>query len=204
LANELGSAIIYSDKDEMMARLRSGALDCVVVDNSIAAELASDSSDVRMLSDPLLEYDMRFAVAKENAELLNAINSAIEALGKNGTLKGLCDKYFSGMDYTYIPPENDIAREGSLSLAVSPDSPPFSYRNADGMLLGFDIEVAIAVCDFLGVELQIMEYDVWELVTAVWFGRVDLALGWLPGEEDEFINISDAYANAQLVIVVRK
>ena len=136
--------------------------------------------------------------------MLIAVNSALEALRKNGTLSGLSGKYFAGKSYSYIPPEGIETHPGSLTLAVPPDSPPFSYRNAEGELSGLDIEVARAVCDHLGVELQIIERDELGLVNAVWLGIVDLALGWLPVEGEEQVNTSQPYANAVHVVIVRR
>ena len=204
LAEDLGVARAFSTGSELMYHLKSGALDCVIMENTVAAELVSETSGVRVLSDPLIEYDLYFAVAKENAELLKAVNSALTALRDNGTLNGLLAKYFSGKNYTYVPPDNVVQRPGYLSLAVPPDSPPYSYKNAYGDFTGLDIDVARAVCDHLGVELQIIGLDTRELVTSVWFGKADLALGWLPVEGEDIVAISDSYANAVQVVIVRR
>jgi len=204
LADELGDARGFSSGDEMLAHLRAGAIDCAVMENSAALELIADSQGVRILNEPLVEYELHFAEAKENAELLLALNSALDTLRQNGTLNGLSGKYFAGKSYTYESPEGVETHPGNLSLAVPPDSPPFSYRNIEGEYSGLDIEVARAVCDLLGVELVIIEYDSWELVNAVWYGMADLAVGWIPSEGENLVNISDAYANAVHVVIVRK
>ena len=204
LAGELGTARAFNSPEELISYLRTGDVDCVIMEGTTAAELVADTSGVRILSESLLEYDMRFAVPKENGELLTAVNTALAALNQNGTLRGLSNKYFAGRNYTYQPPEETEPRTEFLTLALPSDSPPFSYKNADGEFMGMDIEVAHAVCDYLGVELRIIEYDAWELVTAVWYGRADLALGWLPSEGEELINISEPYANAAHVVIVRR
>ena len=204
LADELGSARAFLSGQEMMTHLRAGAIDCVIMENSAAVELVSKSTGVKILSASLIEYELRFAIPKENAELLEAVNSALGSLKQNGTLTGLSGKYFAGRSYTYVTPQEVESRPGSLSLAVPSDSPPFSYKDAEGELSGLDIEVAHAVCDYLGVELRIIEYDAWELVSAVRFGMVDLALGWLPSEGDELVNTSNPYAEAVHVVVVRR
>jgi ABC-type amino acid transport substrate-binding protein len=173
------------------------------MENSAAVELIADLSGVRILSEPLIEYELHFAVSKENAELLTAVNSALESLRRNGTLGGLSGKYFAGRKYTYVPPEGVETHPGSLSLAAPSDSPPFSYKNNKGEFLGLDIEVTQAVCDLLGVELVTIEYDSWELVNAVWYGMADLAVGWIPSEGEGLVNVSDAYANAVHVVIVR-
>ena len=204
LADELGTARALYTGDELMSSLNAGAVECVVMESTAAEALVMRTTGARILSEPLIEYDLRFAVAKENAELLRAVNTALAALDENGTLSGLRDKYFSRGSFEYTPPEDVEQRPGILTLALPPDSPPYSVKDSDGEFSGMDVEVAHAICDFLGVELQIIEFNAAELVTAVMFGRANLALGWLPSEGEELVNISDAYAHAVHVVIVRK
>jgi len=205
LADELGTAISFDSTEEMILHLRLGTLDCVIADATVGAELISGATGIRALSEPLLVYDLRFAIALENAGLLRAVNNALTTLRSNGTLRGLSGRYFAGRNFNYVPPEGIPQRPGHLSVAVSADSPPFSFRNAEGYIVGLDIDVARAVCDLIGIELKIIEYDSWELVRAVRYGRADMALGWLPDEADEeIINISDPYAVAEHMVIVRR
>jgi len=205
LANELGKALAFSTSDELVSNLFAGTIDCAVMESTVAGELVAGTSGVRTLSEPLLIYDLRFALPRENDELLRVVDNALATLRSNGTLRGLRDKYFSGRRYTYVPPTGVEQRPGLLTLAVPPDSPPFSVMDSEGGFSGLDIEVARAVCDIIGIELEIIEYDAWELVTAVRYGRADLALGWLPSEgEEQLIHISEPYANVEHVVVVRR
>ena len=204
LADELGTAMPLYSGNDLMLNLKVGTVDCVIMESTAAESLAARTPGVRLLPEPLTEYDLRFAIARENAELLKAVNTALAAIDENGTLDGLRDKYFARGSYEYTPPEDPPSRSGTLTLALPPDSPPYSVMDSNGEFSGMDVDVAHAICDYLGVELEIIEYDARELVTAVWFGRADLALGWLPGEGEGLVNISDAYARAVHVIIVRK
>jgi len=204
LADELGTAREFYSEAEMMSELRARAIDCAIMERTTALELVSNTSGVRILSEPLVEYDLRFAVPMENAALLDAINSALEELGRNGTLRGLANRYFARGNFRYESPEETEPRTSSLTIALPPDSPPFSFRDEEGKFIGMDVEVAIAVSDVLGVELQPVETDAWELVTAVHHGRADLALGWTPGEGEGLVSTSEPYASAVHVIIVRR
>ena len=204
LADDLGEVRTYLTGEQLIEGLIAGAVDCAVMESVTADELVAGEPDVKLLGETLLEYDLRFAVPRENSELLRYVNSALAALEANGSLKGLRDKYFSGGAYVYSPPEDVAPHPGILTLAVPPDSAPYSYKDADGEYTGLDIEVARALCDYLGVGLQIIEVAPGDLITAVWFGRAELASGWLPGDVDDQVSISDAYANAVHVIIVRK
>ena len=204
LAEELGTARTFYSGEELLYALVAGRVDCAVLEGVVASELVSGTQGVRILNETLLEYELHFAVPRENAELLAAVNSALAALNANGTLRSLRDKYFSGRSYRYDPPEGVAQLPGSLRLAISIDSPPYSYVDNEGEYTGLDVEVARAVCDYLGVGLIIIEADPRELDTDVWFGRADIAAGWLPGDIDEQVRISDAYADTEHVIAVRR
>jgi len=204
LADELGTAREFYSESEMMSELRAGNIDCAIMERTTALELVSNTSGVRILSEPLTEHELRFAVPMENAALLAAIDSALEVLARNGTLRGLTNRYFARGSFTYERLEDDEPRTSYLTIALPPDSPPFSYKDEDGRFVGMDVDVAIAVSDILGVEMKVEEHDAWELVTAVWHGRVDLALGWYPGEGEGLISASEPYARAVHVIIVRR
>lgn len=204
LADELGAALAFYSGSEMTLSLTMGTIDCVLMESSNAAQLVADNAGIRILSEPLLEYELRFAVAKENAELKNEINSALAALSSNGTLDGLRDRYFGGKPYIYVPPEGVTPHPGTLTLAISHDDRPFSYIDTNGNYAGLNIQVAIAVCDYLGVDLSIAEFETGELITAVWYGKADIALGWLPGDVLDRVNLSDPYADSSHVIIVRR
>ena len=204
LASGLGVASAFDSGEELIFHLRAGTIACAIMEHSVATELVSNASGVRILGEPILVYDLRFAVPKENNELLGAVDSALATLQRNGTLRGFRDRYFSGRRFVYVPPDDVTERPGTLTLAVPPDSPPFSVMDMAGQFSGLDIDVARAVSDVLGVQLLIIEYDAWELVSAVRYGRADLALGWLPSEGEELVSVSEPYAYVEHVVLVRR
>lgn len=204
VAEELGTAHPCKTTNELMSDLLTGAVDCVIMEKSRATELTDSTPNTAMLAEPLLEYELRFAVAKENTALRDAINVALGALAANGVLDGLRDKYFSGKPYVYVSPENIAPHPGKLTLAISPHDKPFAYFNSEGDYTGFNIQIAIAVCDYLGVEIGIAEFETGELITAVWYGKADMALGWLPNDVLDRVDLSDPYADSSHVVIVRK
>ena len=204
LAAEIGTAIPFDSAELMMSALRLGEIDCAIMESTTAAELVSNTPGVRILYEPLIEYEQRIAIPKENAALLVAVDQALEELERNGTLRGLYNKYFARRNFRYERPEEMEPRPKILKVALPPDSPPFSFKDEDGRFVGMDVEVIIAISDYLDVDLKVLEYDAWELITAVWHGRADLALGWHPGEEEELINTSIPYTNVVQVVIVRR
>jgi len=204
LARETGTARAFYSTSEMMRELRDGEISAVIMEQATAIELVENTSGVRILSEPLIEYDLRIAIPMENAGLLNAVNSALAELEENGTLEGLAYQYFARGNFIYEPPGDIEMRPGYLTVAFPPDSPPFSFRNADDNFVGMDVEVAVAVSHVLGIELKVVEVESRDLITAVWHGRADLALGWHLIEGEGVVNKSNPYASAVHVVIVRR
>jgi polar amino acid transport system substrate-binding protein len=69
-----------------------------------------------------------------------------------------------------------IAKTRTLVNVVDQSYPPFSFLNDKNQMDGFDIDVAKAVADKLGVKLRV-ETPSWEIVTAGrWRGRWDVCI----------------------------
>ena len=204
LARELGTVSTFDEIEDMLNHLRVGTINCIIIEKLVADEITSSLSGLRVLTEPLLEYDLRFAVAKENPHLLKAIDEAIDMLDFNSTLGSLRGKYFQGRSFTYRPPADMPSSSRYLTLAVSSDNAPFSFLDDNGVFTGFDVEVARAVTDFLGVELRIIPTAVPDLISDVLHGKKDMALGWLAEDVSEFVNVSEPYASSAHVVIVRR
>jgi len=204
LADDLGTALSFDSPELMLTSLISGYIDCIIMEGTTAEALIAGTSGVRILQDPILEYELRIAVPRENTRLLDAINSALEELDNSGILRNLYNKYFARGRFVYEPPDTAGTRSETLTVALPPDSPPLSFRAEDGRFVGMDAEVAIAVSDILGVSLSVLEHDALDLIASVLHGHADFAMGWPPGDAEGFVHTSEPYAIVRLVVIVRR
>lgn len=95
-----------------------------------------------------------------------------------------------------------------LIMGTSADYPPFEYVDtAKGEeIIGFDIDLANALAEKLGYEIQIKDIDFSGLIPALEAGQVDLVLsGMTPTEErKKNVDFSDIYYTAKHMIVSNK
>ena len=94
---------------------------------------------------------------KDDTELAAQVTAAYKALVKNGTYDEIGKKYPDIYDYLNLKPEDfsddEIAEKGSgdagftFKHGFDLDFPPYSYRQDDGTVGGFDVEMAQAVCE---------------------------------------------------------
>lgn len=70
-----------------------------------------------------------------------------------------------------------IRDRGEIVVSTDPNYEPQSFLDADGELIGFDIDVAREIADRLGVDIA-FETPEWDAITAgSWSGRWDISVG---------------------------
>lgn len=104
---------------------------------------------------------------------------------------------------------SEIKKKGKLSLAVSPDYPPYEFYTADNgqvKIVGADIYLAEEVAKRLGVELDIVQLSFDSLLPALKSGRVDMVIsGMNPNEERrQVVDFSDTYYISGSAFLVKK
>ena len=70
--------------------------------------------------------------------------------------------------------------------------------------MGIDIDIAQAICDKLGMELQVDNIEFDAIITAVQSGRADIGIAGMTVTEDRLqsIDFTDTYATSTQVIIV--
>jgi polar amino acid transport system substrate-binding protein len=100
---------------------------------------------------------------------------------------------------------SSIEEEGVLTVSTDPAYPPQSSLNEDtGEYEGFDIDVATAIAEAIGVDVA-WEAPAWETITAgSWQGRWDLSVGSMTvtPEREEVLHFSTPYYYTPAVVLV--
>ena len=90
-------------------------------------------------------------------------------------------------------------------MATNAQFEPYEYYKGDEVV-GIDVDMAKAICDKLGMELQIEDMEFDSIINAVQSGKADVGIAGMTVTEDRLKNIdfTDSYATSQQVIIVRK
>lgn len=83
----------YSNGNEAVLALAGGSVDCVIIDNEPAKALVAANEGLVILETSYADEDYAICVAKDNTELLDALNAAIEELTSDGTIDTIVAKY---------------------------------------------------------------------------------------------------------------
>ena len=93
---------------------------------------------------------------------------------------------------------------GKIVMVTNAEFPPYEYHE-NNTIVGIDADIAQAICDKLGYELEIddMEFDA--ILAAVQSGKADFGAAGMTVTEDrlESVDFTDTYANASQVIIVK-
>lgn len=196
---------LYAAPETLLLDLRNAGVDCAVMEKNTAKAAMKQVRGLKILTE-FVKLEFRFAVAKENPDLRDDINAALDELDKNSVLKKMIDGYFGNGDYRYESPAGIDRSKGALTLAVDGKLWPYSYDDGSGTIVGFDIDLARAVCDHLGVELKVSVVERENLIQLVQYGKADFSLGCIYdcSKSRELVDFTDPYIESTQVIVVRK
>jgi len=97
----------------------------------------------------------------------------------------------------------DIQQREVLRVGLDASFPPFETLDADGQIVGFDVDIAQSIADDLEVELECVNISFDGLYDALKIGRVDLLISGLPVDPylTEDVAYSVNYFNAGQVLI---
>ena len=195
----------YNKGNDAILALKQGKIDAVVIDVQPAQSFVKTNSELMILDEEFVTEDYAMCISKNKPELKASINEALNVIKANGTLDKIIDNYIgeNAGKTPYISPDG-VKRNGTLVMATNAEFEPYEYRDGDE-IVGIDADIAQAICDKLGYELEIddMEFDA--ILAAVQSGKADFGAAGMTVTEDrlESVDFTDTYANASQVIIVK-
>ena len=100
-----------------------------------------------------------------------------------------------------------LIKDGTLTIATEATYPPFESLDDNGNVIGFDIDMAAAIAEKLGLKLEVKQMDFELLVPAVKAGTdCDIAVAGMGINDErlELVDFSDLYYSDELAIAVAK
>jgi polar amino acid transport system substrate-binding protein len=88
-----------------------------------------------------------------------------------------------------------IKERGKIVVGTSADYPPYESIDADGKFVGFDMDMARAIGEKLGVEVEFQDMPFDSLIAAVQEGKIDVVIAAMQAtpERDETVDFSMVY-----------
>ena len=198
----------FSKGAQAVMALKQGKVDCVIIDSQPAIKFVEANDDLTILDEEFAVEEYAICVDKKNTELTEKINNVLAELKDTGVLDNIIANYI-GDDtkgqFPYESPEDVDRSNGKLVMATNAAFEPYEYYEGD-KIVGIDADMAQAVCDALGYELEIVDMEFSSIINAVQAGKADIGVAGMTITEDRLKNIdfTDPYTTAKQVIIVRK
>ena len=95
---------------------------------------------------------------------------------------------------------------GKLIMSTNAAFPPYEMTTDDGGFAGIDVEIAQAIADKLGLELEIDDMDFDAALLAVQQGKSDIVMAGVSVTEKRLlvVDFSDSYATGVQVVIVKE
>lgn len=196
----------YTKGADAVQALTQGKIDCVVIDQQPAEAFVSANEGLKILDQTFEPEEYAICIAKDNTELKDQINSALAELKSDGTIDSIISNYIGDDTKGQSPYESpaDVQRtNGTLVVATNATFEPYEYMQ-DGQVVGIDIDIAQAICDKLGMDLQVDNIEFDAIISAVQSGKADVGMAGMTVTEDRLqsIDFTDTYATSTQVIIV--
>ena len=111
-------------------------------------------------------------------------------------------------DQTTLSKIDAIKQAGHLVVGTSADYPPYEFHTAiDGVdtIVGFDMAIAQAFADKLGVELKVVDMAFESLLISLQEGKFDLVMAGLTPDEErsKSVDFTDVFFNNTQIVIIR-
>ena len=100
----------------------------------------------------------------------------------------------------------DIQKAGKLTVATSPDFPPFEYLADGGAVEGIEIDILNLICAELGVQLDIQQMDFEAVLPGVQAGKFDMGASGIsvtPARQENTLFTNPYCLAAQAIVVLK-
>lgn len=95
---------------------------------------------------------------------------------------------------------------GKLIMSTNAEFPPYEMTDDSGKYIGIDVEIATAIAEKLGLELDILDVDFDAALLAVNEGKSDMVMAGVTVNDDRKVvmDFSDSYATGKQVVIVKE
>ena len=93
-----------------------------------------------------------------------------------------------------------------LKMATNAYFQPYEYYDANNQIVGIDAEIAAAICEYLGYELEIIDMEFDSIITSIQEGSCDFGMAGMTVSPDRLVDVdfTSSYATGVQVVIVKE
>ncbi|MDR2693220.1 MAG: transporter substrate-binding domain-containing protein [Chitinispirillales bacterium] len=187
----------------------AGEADATVAEEPVARKFASQNPDKLVVLYPPIDIENYAPIfpKKDGGKLVGEFNAFLTAARGDGTTDDMIKRWIDTPDSPPMPViELKNPKKKVLKFATSDCDPPFSMKDGDGKLVGFDVEMAMRFAQTLGCGLEVKVMDFADIIPAVAAGTVDFAANVITITEERktLVDFSEPVYFGGTVVLARK
>lgn len=196
----------YNKTADAIQALRQDKIDCVIVDEQPAKAYTEGEEQLAILDESFAVEDYAICIAKDNDELLEKVNGALDKLNEDGIISQIISNYIGDSTKGTCPYESpaDLSYEnGELVVATNATFPPYEFYE-NGEPVGIDMDLVRAIGDSLNMKVVIEDMEFDSIINAVNSSKADLGIAGMTKTEEraKAINFSNSYTQSNQVVIV--
>ena len=177
----------YDNFNSMQMALSAGNINSIQTYGSVAKYMTANNTDYKIDEGQTVSLvdDFCCAMRKDDVDLRNAFNAAIEAMKADGTLDAFVDKYVTHFDANPIAIEiPHIDGAETIRVGITGDLPMLDFVLADGTPAGFNTAVLAEISKRIGKNIELVQIESAARAAALTSGHVDVVF-WVVVPADD-------------------
>jgi polar amino acid transport system substrate-binding protein len=187
----------------------AGEADATVAEEPVARKFASQNPDRLVVLYPPIDIENYAPIfpKKDGGKMVGEFNAFLAKVREDGIAEDMIKRW---IDLPNSPPMPDIElknpKKKTLKFATSDCDPPFSFKDENGKLVGFDVEMAMRFAQSLGYGIEIKVMDFADIIPSVAAGTVDFAANVITINEERkaIIDFAEPVYYGGTVVLARK
>jgi len=194
----------YENANDLTLAVAAGKVDAALSDAEPLAERMRTNPELGILGEPLISYPIGAGFRKGDTTLRDGFNKFLAGIKADGEYARMADRWFKAHDSAM--PDVPVANpRGELVVGVAGNGLPFAAVR-DGVLVGFDIELAQRFAASLGRTAKFSQMPFGSLIAATATGKVDMIVAsiFITDERKQRIDFSDPYHASGVLVYALK
>lgn len=195
--------VTYNSSSDVVLAVENKKVNCGILDEFELNSYIDAGRNIKQLEDCEYNIDYCAYFSSENEALQNSFNKAIEELKNDGSLDKIINAHMKGERFQYSESNNE---NGTLTMLCDPNFDNRAYTDTNGEIVGLDVDIARAICNYLGYDLEIETVDFDELFIKLDSGEGDFIISSceVNEEREEYYLASDTYFTLYFYLIGRK
>ncbi len=171
-----GRIRVFDSPADGFAALKYGKLDAFASSRHLLQYAAGENPELAILPEKIGDNEIVVAAAPNQTKLIDEVNAFIRRSRADGTSRDMYRRWVEGAERRMPPLPPPTAPARKLRVGTEGHTEPMSYRDAEGRLIGYDLEFILRLSRALDAETEVVTMETAPLLDALEQGEIDLVI----------------------------